>query len=1082
MKKMTIQMVFGLLCLCLVGPTINLHAQIDWTLVGSEPVLDYGAPGEWDDNWAFAPSIIQDGDTLKMWYSGLNEAIVEFRIGYAWSINGQTWDRYPSNPVLTPEYNWESASLSGCVVIKDEDSLKMWYGAGGGSKPGNKVGYATSIDGIHWKKHPEMVLQTGGMGEWDSSILVPESVIRDDGVYKMWYWGGLGGWPSSTIQIGMAISSDGINWTKHDDPTTTEAPFVESDPVLKVGKPNSWDGLRAFSPSILKTDWGYEMLYAGKKDLTNSNNQWIGYATSLDGTLWQKWPTNPVLHNSPAWGYDYMPSSVLFFDDFYHMWYSGFNAGGQRPRIGYAKSRILDPIIEIDSHLVFDGSGNQNGVADPGEDVTLQISLINKGGLISNVAATISSNDPDIQITQNTSMFDEMARYESANNEQTPFSFTVMPNAIPHASTFYIELSGTPEYTSIDSFKVNIGTTQILLVDDDGGNNYEQYYADLVFADTWQIDKSGVPPPEDINSYKAVIWFTGDERENTLSPDEQMTIANYVNNGGRLLLTGQDIGYDLVENGSIQDSLFYNNVLKCQYVADNSNTPIIDGISTDTLTNDQSLWLINMYGGDDYEKSPDVILPIGPATGMLKYSAPEPNIAAVRYENPQNFSCIVYLAFGFEGIGGPEANSASTFMETIVGWLLEPSPFTDRTTIVDVNGSGDFTSIQKGINSSTSGDTVKVMRGIYYENLNFRGKNIYLTSIDGPKITIINGRKPQNPDSGSVVCFISGESSDAVLHGFTIKGGTGTIKSGVGKIGGGIWCLNSSPTIEENIIRDNVSSDGGGLEISRSSNPIIKYNIIWRNKAFTTNPAFLSLGGGIGTVNGAKPLILNNTIVGNECLTGAGGVSSLFRGTNPVLRNNIIAGNNDGGIMRYQSGTATISYCNVFDNPGTHGNYYGVSPGDGCVSADPMFIDAANGDFRLAGDSPCIDAGDPNDLDPDGSIRDLGAVFPPGPITLVNKSGILAKKFNLFQNHPNPFNPSTNISYQISKLSQVRLYIFDVIGREIKIIIDKQQPPGEYSILWDGRDEDQNQMPSGVYFVKLKADDLTIVRKMLLVR
>ncbi len=93
----------------------------------------------------------------------------------------------------------------------------------------------------------------------------------------------------------------------------------------------------------------------------------------------------------------------------------------------------------------------------------------------------------------------------------------------------------------------------------------------------------------------------------------------------------------------------------------------------------------------------------------------------------------------------------------------------------------DFTTIQGAINASTNGDTVLVASGTYYENINFNGKNIVLTSnygITGDasyiKSTIINGSTPAHPDTASCVRIISGEDSTAVLQGFTLTGGKGT--------------------------------------------------------------------------------------------------------------------------------------------------------------------------------------------------------------------------------------------------------------------------------------------------------------------
>src|SRR5580765_239846 len=93
----------------------------------------------------------------------------------------------------------------------------------------------------------------------------------------------------------------------------------------------------------------------------------------------------------------------------------------------------------------------------------------------------------------------------------------------------------------------------------------------------------------------------------------------------------------------------------------------------------------------------------------------------------------------------------------------------------------DFPNVQSAINASVGGDTVVVAPGTYYENINFKGKNIVVTSNyylnrDTSFITqtILNGSQPVNADTGSCVIFSSGEDSTAVLMGFTLTGGSGS--------------------------------------------------------------------------------------------------------------------------------------------------------------------------------------------------------------------------------------------------------------------------------------------------------------------
>jgi len=321
-----------------------LFAQIDWHHVTDQPVLDYGAPGSWESDGLIDPAVINDGDTLRMWYSGRDT--VRSQIGYAWSLDGNFWNRFSGNPVLTPgTAAWESKSVKNGIVIKSGDTLKMWFGSTSlDDSLAPAIGYATSLDGIHWSKFPDPVLQAGPENDWDWSGIKPETVIEENGQLKMWYTGYKDSQPKpgdlAIIQTGFATSVDGIHWIKYDDPSTTDPPYSGSDPVLKTGGANEWDRQRAFGCCVVHTNDDFEMWYNGLHSI--ATGQYVGYATSVDGVLWTKWPSNPILIVGPSWGRSYYMGTVLLFNDSYHFWYSSFNVMGRRPRIGYATSQITD--------------------------------------------------------------------------------------------------------------------------------------------------------------------------------------------------------------------------------------------------------------------------------------------------------------------------------------------------------------------------------------------------------------------------------------------------------------------------------------------------------------------------------------------------------------------------------------------------------------------------------------------------------------------------------------------------------------------------------------------------------------------
>jgi len=346
-----------------------------------------------------------------------------------------------------------------------------------------------------------------------------------------------------------------------------------------------------------------------------------------------------------------------------------------------------------------------------------------------------------------------------------------------------------------------------------------------------------------------------------------------------------------------------------------------------------------------------------------------------------------------------------------------------------INIPVDYPTIQQGIDASIDGDTVLVQPGTYYENINFNGHNISLGSMflitnDTSYIstTIIDG-----DSAGTVVTFESGEDSSTIITGFTIQGGA---VEGPG-LGGGIYCDNSSPRIIGNIIKDNLAlcgwgtAAGAGIYCGRNSNPQILNNKVMRNKAMGFNMPSSALGGGIacdssspqiinnfiientaiiadyrygGGIacrNHSNPIIGNNTIGRNEASNGAG---IYINNSNPCIYGNTIIGNIGwfgGGIYINNSDSIAIINTILWRNIGVEGaEIYGQSAdfeltycdirggweGEGNIDTNPMFIDPFNENYNVFSGSPCIDAGDPDILDPDSTRSDIGVFFPDHPV------------------------------------------------------------------------------------------------------
>jgi len=83
----------------------------------------------------------------------------------------------------------------------------------------------------------------------------------------------------------------------------------------------------------------------------------------------------------------------------------------------------------------------------------------------------------------------------------------------------------------------------------------------------------------------------------------------------------------------------------------------------------------------------------------------------------------------------------------------------------------------------------------------------------------------------------------------------------------------------------------------------------------------------------------------------------------------------------------------------------------------------------------------------------------------------------LYQNYPNPFNPSTTIKYELPKSSKVRLSVYDVLGRELSVLVNERREAGVHEVKFDG-----SNLASGVYFYRLRASDFIQTNRLVLLK
>ena len=217
--------------------------------------------------------------------------------------------------------------------------------------------------------------------------------------------------------------------------------------------------------------------------------------------------------------------------------------------------------------------------------------------------------------------------------------------------------------------------------------------------------------------------------------------------------------------------------------------------------------------------------------------------------------------------------------------------------------------------------------------------------------------------------------------------------------------------------------------------------------------------------------IQNNTFAG-----GRNPGLRLRRFRNLEIENNIFAFNRDGIRNLYQE-EPQMNYNNVFGNDDY--DYIDCTPGEGGISSDPMFEDFQRGDYHLTEGSPCIDTANPDSpRDPDGTRSDMGAYYFDHPNSVPNIfAPTNTESFELTGIYPNPFNLATTISYFLPEKSFVKISLFDLTGRLLSRLVEKESGAGYHTIVWNPK-----SLSDGMYLLQMQAGEFSSVRKVMLLR
>ncbi len=232
-----------------------------WQASSANPVFREGTPGSWDSGHIETPSVAIASDEFWLYYSATPDSMADdgtlLKIGLATSPDGETWLRNPTNPILEKgsSGSWEERQIESPSVVKTDSLFYMWY-SGVDIEWKIHVGLATSVDGVLWEKYTgNPVFSPLRESDWDSVGVYAPQVRWLDDRFVMLYTGLVfsdTGYDYTNLNTGVAVSEDGIHWTRASD-----------QPVLS-GTPGSWDVSGPFVPDWIET--GEQLLMAYTSD------------------------------------------------------------------------------------------------------------------------------------------------------------------------------------------------------------------------------------------------------------------------------------------------------------------------------------------------------------------------------------------------------------------------------------------------------------------------------------------------------------------------------------------------------------------------------------------------------------------------------------------------------------------------------------------------------------------------------------------------------------------------------------------------------------------------------------------------
>ena len=390
----------------------------------------------------------------------------------------------------------------------------------------------------------------------------------------------------------------------------------------------------------------------GEFDLENKNNQ------GDDGDVWTVFTNNEFSDlstpNSDKYNGQKTKAAVWDISASDSLMYANLDISYSSPRFTVISSEFSDSLY-----------GNNNGVVEVGETITFTFSVNNLWLTADNVTGEMSSDNLDIIFTTSSSNIGTVnGEGGSGSNNSNPIVFDVPITFDPCIDSFYLDISSDNPLGDLTiGFELQVGTPEVVIIDDDNGDTWELEYTNTlrnfrIPYDVYDKSQSGSPTASYLNNYGIVIWMTGDDRADLFSAADITSMTDFMDNGGNMFLTGQSVAGEL----SVYDQTFLQNYFKADYDADylfpliegQDGTNIGGGINLryDSYTNQTSPEKMTLFGGD----------------GVSEFEIPVGGVLGISYDG--SYKSLLF-SFGFEAISDNFESSGYATKDTVMNRIMK---------------------------------------------------------------------------------------------------------------------------------------------------------------------------------------------------------------------------------------------------------------------------------------------------------------------------------------------------------------------------------------------------------------------------